>query len=66
MQNEAANSYYRLIEKGYGEGIFTQIEWLDARNQLTLSEIQINMLTFQILMHAAEVERQAATYSLEK
>jgi outer membrane protein len=65
LQVETAASYYRLIERGYKEGIYTLIELIDARNQLTLSEIQLNINTYQILIQAAEVERQAATYPLK-
>jgi outer membrane protein len=64
-QMETASAYFRLIDRGYREGIFTLIELIDARNQLTLSEIQLNINTYQILIQAAEVERQAATYSFK-
>jgi len=65
LQVETAASYYRLIERGYKEGVYTLIELIDARNQLTLSEIQLNINTYQILIQAAEVERQAASYPLK-
>src|SRR5690606_10949430 len=38
-QLTAARSYYHLIDRGYKEGVNSLIEFIDARNQLTSSEL---------------------------
>ena len=63
---EATSAYFRLVEKGYNDGIFSLIEFIDARNQLTQAEIQLNLQTYQALIQSAEVERQAATYNINR
>jgi outer membrane protein TolC len=65
-QVEAASAYFRLIEKGYKEGVNSLIEYLDARNQLTNAQILLNINTYKVLQAAAAIERQSATYSLNK
>lgn len=62
-QLKSAQSYYNLIEKGYKEGVNSLIEFLDARNQLTSSQIQLNLRQLEILTAAARVERETASYS---
>lgn len=64
-QVEAASAYFRLIEKGYKEGVNSLIEYLDARNQLTNAQILLNINTYKVLQSAASIERQSATYSLK-
>ena len=60
-QLKAATSYFELIERGYAEGINTLIEFLDARNQLTTSELLNNVRTFELLIAKAKFEREIAT-----
>ena len=62
----AAASYFNLIEKGFNEGVNTQIEYLDARNQLTGAEVQLAVARTTVLQKLAEMERQHATYPLSK
>ncbi len=62
-QLKSAQSYFNLIEKGYKEGVNTLIEFLDARNQFTSSQIQLNVRQLEILTAAARVERETASYS---
>jgi len=64
-QIDVANTYQRLIEKGYKEGVNTYIETLDARNQWTNAQLLLNINQFKILIAAAQVEREAATYPLK-
>ncbi|MEO7608818.1 MAG: TolC family protein [Saprospiraceae bacterium] len=64
IQIKSAESYFNLIEKGYKEGIHSQIEYLDARNQLTNAQIQENILRYQVLQAQAELERESATFNL--
>lgn len=59
---KSAEAYYNLIEKGYKEGIYSQIEYLDARTQLTDAQMRKNLAIFNVLKNRAELERQNATY----
>lgn len=64
-QLEAARSYHRLIERGYQAGVHSYIETLDARNQTTQAQIAVNVHKFQVLIAAADLERQRATYTFK-
>lgn len=64
-QEEAAERYFNLIAKGYKEGVNSFIEYLDARNQLTQSQLQRTIRYYQILSALADYERQTATYPLK-
>jgi outer membrane protein len=61
-QQEAARAYFRLIDTGYREGRNSLIEFLDARNQLTTSELRVNINFYKVLQSMAEVERETAAY----
>ncbi len=54
---EASRAYFKLIERGFKEGTNPLIEFVDARNQLTLSELQVSIQTYKILLAKTEVER---------
>lgn len=60
---QSARQYFNLINKGYKEGINSFIELLDARNQLTQSDLQQNINYYKVLIAVAEHERQTASYS---
>ena len=62
---EAASAYQRLIERGYREGVNTYIETLDARNQLINASLLININEFKVLIAAAELERETASYQIQ-
>lgn len=59
-QLEAAESYQRLIEKGYRAGTHTYIETVDARNQLTMARLSVVINTYRVLQAAATLERETA------
>jgi outer membrane protein len=63
-QLEAAQSYQRLIEKGYKEGVNTFIETIDARNQLTAAQLNVTINQYRLLSAQANYERETSTYSL--
>lgn len=65
-QLEAAESYQRLIEKGYKAGTNTFIESVDARNQLTAAQLAKNLNLYKVFVAAAELERQTASYNIHK
>ncbi|WP_051068867.1 TolC family protein [Cesiribacter andamanensis] len=56
----AATSYFRLLERGYAEGTYSLIEFIDARNQLTSAQLQQSITTYQVLSALAQYERQTA------
>jgi len=64
-QLEAAQSYQRLIEKGYKEGVNTFIEAVDARNQLTSAQLLVTVNQYRVLIAEAGLERETAGYALE-
>ncbi|MBY0435420.1 MAG: TolC family protein, partial [Cyclobacteriaceae bacterium] len=63
-QQEAAQSYQKLIDKGYREGVNTFIEAIDARNQMTQAQFQVTINRYRVLSAAAQYEREVAAYSL--
>ena len=54
---EALRAYFKLIERGFKEGTNPLIEFVDARNQLTISELQVTIQTYKILIAKAEIDR---------
>lgn len=62
-QLKSAQSYFNLIERGYTQGIHSLIEYLDARNQLTSSQLQRNLRWFEMLTALVKLERETAAYS---
>jgi outer membrane protein TolC len=64
QQETSATKYFKLIDRGYKEGINSFIELLDARNQLTQSQLQKELNYFRLLAAMADYERQTATYPI--
>lgn len=65
-QQEAARAYQRLIDRGYREGTNSYIETVDARNQLTQAQLSVSIQLYKMLVAAANVERETASYSISK
>ncbi|MDF2381433.1 TolC family protein [Nostoc ellipsosporum NOK] len=65
-QLEAASAYQRLIERGYREGTSSFIETIDARNQFTQAQLQYNINQYRVLIAAAALERETASFNLKK
>ena len=65
-QLEAAQSYQKLIDKGYKEGVNTFIESIDARNQLTGAQFLVNINQYNVLIAEAALERETAAYQLNQ
>lgn len=63
-QLEMAETYYRLISKGYDSGVNTYIETVDARTQLTMAKLASNVSYYQYLSAMAKLERETAKYPL--
>ncbi len=66
VQLEAAESYQRLIERGYRAGTNTYIETVDARNQLTAARMALTINKYNVLLASAGLERETASYNLNK
>lgn len=64
-KQESAGQYFKLVERGYTEGVNSFIEFLDARNQLTSAQLQLNISKYRFLAGLAEFERQTAGYQLQ-
>ena len=64
-KQESTAQYFKLVERGYTEGVNSFIEFLDARNQLTSSQLQLNISKYRFLAGLAEFERQTAGYQLQ-
>lgn len=60
-QLEAAQSYQRLIEKGYKEGVNTFIESIDSRNQLTSAQLLVTISQYRLLSAKADYDRETAS-----
>ena len=65
-QVAAASSYFRLIDRGYKVGTNSYIETVDARNQLMTAKLSSQVSLFNVLIAAADLERQTASYHLTK
>lgn len=63
-QLEMAETYHRLIDKGYTSGVNTYLETVDARTQLSSARLATNISYYQFLSALAKLERETATYQL--
>lgn len=66
VQLDAAESYQRLIERGFRAGSNTYIETVDARNQLTAARMALTINKYNVLTAAAALERETASFNLNK
>lgn len=64
-QLDAAKAYFKLIDKGFKEGVNSLLEFMDARNQLTASALQLNINQYNVLLQLAEYERQTAVSKIK-
>jgi len=62
---ESSTLYFKLIDRGYKEGVNSFIELLDARNQLTQSQLQVALNKYRFLAALADYERQTSSYTLK-
>ncbi|TAH22147.1 MAG: TolC family protein [Cytophagales bacterium] len=63
VQVDAAQKYFNDTFKRYKQGQATQIEYLDARNNLTSAQLQQSIALYNVWIRLAEVERVKASYS---
>lgn len=64
-RQKTAESYFNLINRGFQEGVNSQIEFIDANNQLTASTLQLKINEYKILIALAELERETASYEIK-
>jgi outer membrane protein len=65
-RTKAAESYFKVLEAGYNQGTNSLIEFIDARNQLTQSQLQNTLAKYKVLQALTEVERQSASYNINQ
>lgn len=53
---EASSEGYRLVSRRYDEGMANQVTFLDARTNLTESELSLNIAQYDVLIRMAELE----------
>lgn len=63
-QLEMAETYHRLIDKGYTAGVNSYIETVDARAQLSNAKLNVTVQYYQFLSALAILERETASYEL--
>ena len=64
-QLETAETYQRLIDRGYREGVNTYLETVDARSQFMNASQMKNINLFKVLIAAAEYEREIASFNIQ-
>jgi outer membrane protein len=65
QQEISAQASFKIIRKKYEQGMTTQIEFLDARSNLTESQVKIILARFEFQVNAADLERALADYPLK-
>lgn len=60
----SSKAYYKVVNRQYAVGQKSLLDLLDARNQLTGSQIAHTVSHFETLIRLAEMERANATYNL--
>lgn len=61
----SATAYLRLVDRGYKEGTFSLIEFLDARNQYTQSELKLTLADYSLLSAIADLERELQPLNIQ-
>ena len=62
---QSTREAYRLTQSRYLQGQALQIEWTDARTQMTNAEINYSLAQLAVLNKTAELERAMATYPVK-
>jgi len=61
---ESSRRAFTLVDKRFGEGLASHLEWSDARAQLTASELNLVMTKYQSAARVVDLERAAALRAL--
>jgi len=62
----SSTEYYKIVSRQYAEGQKSLLDLLDARNQLTSSNISYSVSHFETLIRNAELERALAGYEFNE
>ncbi len=65
-REKSARKSYESVDRRYREGMAPQIEYLDARNALTLAEVNAIVTLYDRFIRSVEYDRITAVVSLEK
>ncbi len=65
-EENSSSQYYNLMDKKYREGQALYIEYLDARNESTLSSLQKSITYFDAWIKYAELERANASFNISQ
>ena len=57
---EAAQAAFRIASRKRDEGVLTQVEFIDARTELTNAELNLNLTRFDVLARHAELDYATA------
>ncbi|MGC9342784.1 MAG: TolC family protein [Bacteroidales bacterium] len=63
--SEASSEAFRIIAKKYGQSQASLLEFMDARNNMTRSEQDVIINTYDLLIKYASFEKAAALYEFE-
>lgn len=66
QQEEAARQYFKLVDRGYREGVNSFIEFLDARTQYTNAQLQTSIQQLRYQQALTRLERETATYTFTR
>jgi len=61
---QSSRQTFRLVARKYQEGMTNQVEFIDARTELTNAELNLTITQYDLLTRLAELERAAALYPL--
>lgn len=64
--SSAAMEAFRIINKKYGQNQASLLEFLDARNNMTRSQQDVIINTYDLLIRFAALEKAAALYNMNK
>ncbi|MDR7131947.1 outer membrane protein TolC [Algoriphagus sp. 4150] len=62
-KEDSSDAYLRLVSRGFKEGAYSLIEFIDARNQYTQAALQKTINAYALLKAQATLERQLLTDS---
>lgn len=62
----SSEASFNIVEKKYENGMASQIEYLEARTSLTDSEVNYIIITYDLLIDQARLEKVTSSYQFEK
>jgi outer membrane protein TolC len=63
-RSEAAHAGFRIASRKRDEGVISQVEFIDARSNLTGAELNLNVTRFEVLARQAELDYATAAGTL--